>query len=187
MTTDPSAVRANEHTGPVGGLDDRERVGASSWSADQSGRRDDVRKIDERIRHHVIICGFGEFGWAVLKHLGTTSPPVVFVEIDPEREAPLRRTGCPYVRGSAADPKVLEAAGVRRARVLVAGTGDESVNISIVMLARELNPSMEIHGRAESAEGTRWLRGAGATEIVDPYRLAAQVIVRDLAGGPKTS
>ena len=44
------------------------------------------------------------------------------------------------MRGSAVDPKVLEAAGVRRARVLVAGVGDESVNLSIVMLARELNP-----------------------------------------------
>ena len=99
-----------------------------------------MRQIDERIRHHVIICGFGEFGRAVLKYLGTTSLPVVFVEIDPEREAQLRKTGCPYVRGSAVDPKVLEAAGVRRARVLVAGVGDESVNLSIVMLARELNP-----------------------------------------------
>jgi Trk K+ transport system NAD-binding subunit len=69
----------------------------------------------------------------------------------------------------------------------VAGTGDEAVNISIVMVARELNPGMEIHARAESADGTRWLRGAGATEVVDPYRLAAQAIVRDLSGGPKVS
>ena len=112
---------------------------------------------------------------------------MVFVELDPELEAELRKTGRPYVRGSAVAPEVLEAAGVRRARVLVAGTGDEAVNISIVMLARVLNPSIEIYGRAESAEGTRWLQGAGATEVVDPYRLAARAIVRDLAGGPETS
>jgi len=48
-----------------------------------------VRNIDEKIRHHVIICGFGEFARAILKYLGTTSPPVVFVELDPEL-APIR-------------------------------------------------------------------------------------------------
>jgi voltage-gated potassium channel Kch len=146
-----------------------------------------VRKIDERIRNHVIICGFGRFAEAVLKHLGTTAPPVVFLELDPELEAQLRRMGHPYVLGSAVDPNILDAAGVRRARVLVAGTGDEAVNISIVMAARELNPGLEIHARAESADGTRWLRGAGATEVVDPYRLAAQAILGDLTGGREVS
>ena len=146
-----------------------------------------VKKIDERIRDHVIICGFGRFSQAVLKHLGTTAPPAVFVELNPDLEPRLRAMGHPYVLGSAIDPIVLEAAGVRRARVLVAGTGNEAANISIVMAARELNPGLEIHARAESADGARWLRGASATEVVDPYRLAARVIVRDLAGGPKVS
>ena len=146
-----------------------------------------MRKIDERIRNHVIICGFGRFAEAVLKHLGRTAPPVVFLELDPELEAQLRKTGHPYVLGSAVDPTILDAAGVRRARGLVAGTGDEAVNISIVMAARELNPGMEIHARAESADGLRWLRGAGATEVVDPYRLAAQAVVGDLTGGPEVS
>ena len=141
--------------------------------------------VDERIRDHVIICGFGQFAKAVLEHLGTASPPTVLVERDPELDAQLRETGRPYVRGSAVDPEILEAAGVRRARVLVAGTGEEAVNISIVMLARELNPEIEIHARAESADGTRWLHGAGATEVVDPYRIAAQAIVRELSGGSK--
>jgi voltage-gated potassium channel len=146
-----------------------------------------VRKIDERIRNHVIICGFGRFAEAVLNHLGTTAPPVVFVELDPQLEARLRGTGHPYLLGSAVEPAILDAAGVRRARVLVAGTGDEAVNISIVMVARELNPGMEIHARADSADGPRWLRGAGATEVVDPYRLAAHAIVGDLTGGPEVS
>ena len=92
----------------------------------------DMSAVDERLRDHVIICGFGEFAKAILEYLGTASPAVVFVERDPELEAQLRATGHPYVRGSAVDPEILEAAGVRRARVLVAGTGEESVNISIV-------------------------------------------------------
>jgi voltage-gated potassium channel len=146
-----------------------------------------MRAVDERIRDHLIICGFGQFAKAFLKYLGTTSPPIVFVERDPELETQLRETGHPYVRGSAVDPDILEAAGVRRARGLVAGTGEEAVNISIVMLARELNPAIEIHARAESSDGTRWLRGAGATEVVDPYRLAARAIVRELYGGSKDS
>ena len=73
-----------------------------------------------------------------------------------------------------------------RTRVLVAGTDDDATNISIVMAARELNPEIEIHARAESAEGVRHLCGAGATEVVDPYRLAACAIVRDLTSGPES-
>jgi voltage-gated potassium channel Kch len=145
----------------------------------------DVMEIDQRIRDHVIICGFGRFAHAVLKHLGPTPPVIVFVERDRELEAPLRQMGHPYVLGSATDLTVLDSAGVRRARVLVAGTEDDATNISIVMAARELNPEMEIQARAESAEGVRHLCGAGATEVVRPYRLAARAIVRDLTGGPK--
>jgi voltage-gated potassium channel len=145
----------------------------------------DVTKIDERIRDHVIICGFGGYAHAVLKHLGPTPPVIVFVERDRELETPLRQMGRPYVLGCATDLTVLERAGVRRARVLVAGTGDEATNISIVMAARELNPEIEIHARAESPEGVRHLCGAGATEVVSPYRLAARAIVRDLTSGPK--
>lgn len=91
--------------------------------------------MDERTGNHVIICGFGRFAQAVLKYLGTTPPPIVFVELDPELEAQLREVGHPYVLGSTRYPLV----------------------------------------------------GAGATEAVDPYRLAAHAIVRDLAGVPKVS
>jgi voltage-gated potassium channel len=147
----------------------------------------DMKKIDERIRDHVIICGYGRFAQAVLKHLDTTPPLILFVERDRELEAHLQQMGHPYVLGCATDLAVLDGAGVRRARLLVAGTGDEATNISIVMAARELNPEIEIHSRAESAEAVRHLRGAGATEVVSPYRLAARAIVRDLTSGPKPS
>jgi voltage-gated potassium channel Kch len=104
----------------------------------------DMTAVDERIRDHVIVCGFGQFTKAVLEYLGTTSAPIVFVEPDTELETQL-------------------------------------------MLARKLNPAIEIHARAESADGTRWLQGAGATEVVDPYRIAARAIVRELYGGSKDS
>jgi hypothetical protein len=52
-------------------------------------------EIDQRIRDHVIICAFGRFAYAVLKHLGPTPPVIVFVERDRELEAPLRQVGHP--------------------------------------------------------------------------------------------
>ncbi len=117
-----------------------------------------MKEIDERVRDHVIICGFGRYAQAVLKHLGTPPPVIVFVERNPVQEARLRQMGHPYVLGSATELTVLDGAGVRRARVLVAGTGDEATNISTVMAARELSPGIEIHARAESAEAVRHLR-----------------------------
>jgi voltage-gated potassium channel len=89
-----------------------------------------VKEIDERVRDHVIICGFVRYAHVVLKHLGPTPPVIVFVERDRELEAPLRQVGHAYVLGCATDLRVLDSAGVRRARVLVAGTEDNATNIS---------------------------------------------------------
>ena len=145
-----------------------------------------MKEIDGRVRDHVIICGFGRYAHAVLEHLGPTPPVIVIVERDRELEAPLQQVGQPYVLGCATDLTVLDSAGVRRARVLVAGTEDDATNISIVMAARELNPEIEIHARAESAESVRHSCGAGATEVVDPYRIAPRAIVRDLTSEPES-
>ena len=55
--------------------------------------------------------------------------------------------------GDASDDDVLEAAGVRRAKGLVAAVASDAVNMFVVVSARGMNPSLHIVARVESEFG----------------------------------
>lgn len=58
-------------------------------------------------------------------------------------------------------------------------TSSESENVFITLAARELNPVIRIHARAESESGIRRLRRAGA-DRVEPGSAIADCAVREL-------
>lgn len=134
------------------------------------------RQIDQ-LRDHVIVCGFGRFGRIVADELRCNDIAVVIVEADPSREPELERHGAPYLIGSAARDEVLHDAGVERARAIMIGTGSDPDNVFITLSARQLNPKIRIHTRAESEEAIKRLELAGADQVVSPYHLGGQRMV----------
>jgi voltage-gated potassium channel len=126
------------------------------------------------LRDHVIVCGYGRLGRALGAELAKNGVPLVVVEEDRELAARLEGEGLPVLCASAVDEGVLEQAGVTRARALVAATGSEAVNVFIALAAREANPGLAIHARAESDAGARRLHSAGAQTVVSPHRLGGQ-------------
>jgi len=84
-----------------------------------------------------IVCGYGRFGKAINRQLRRHGIDTVIVEADPER------TGCKdCVLGRGTEEETLAAAGVFDAVGLVAGTGNDASNLSIVMTAHTMNPSL---------------------------------------------
>ena len=146
---------------------------------DSLQRRSMQRGI-ERLSGHLIVCGYGRFGRALIEELGVEARPVVIVELDPAREAELRRIGCAYVLGSALEDLVLREAGIERAGELVACTSSDSDNLFITLSARELNPEVRVHARAESEASRRRLRMAGAHQIISSYQIGAQRIAASI-------
>src|SRR5262249_41113534 len=57
---------------------------------------------------------------------------------------------------------------------VVAATGSEAINVFIALAAREANPTIAVHARAETEAGARRLRNAGARQVVSPYQLGGQ-------------
>ena len=130
---------------------------------------------------HVILCGYGRFGRAVAEELLRSDARVVVIDSDPHLEEELKRRKAPYLIGSALSDEVLERAGMRRARAIVVATASDSDNVFITLSAREQNPSIRIHARAESEAGIRRLRLAGADQVVSAYqtggtRIAASIL-----------
>jgi len=85
-----------------------------------------------------ILCGYGRFGKAVHERLQAEGVSATIIEEKPElTEAP---KGTVVGRGTEA-PTLLEA-DICNAVGIVAGTDDDSNNLSIIMTARELNPHL---------------------------------------------
>jgi len=142
--------------------------------------------MDRRIRQlrgHLIVCGYGRFGRVVVEALRQQreQPEIVLVEVDPEKEAELERSGTFYVMGSALDEEVLDHAGIRVASDIVIATSSDPDNVFISLSARERNPSIRIYARAESEVGVRHLQLAGADRAISSYRYSAMRIAAAIA------
>jgi voltage-gated potassium channel len=138
------------------------------------------RHIDQ-LENHVIICGYGRFGRVVADEIVGERMPLVIVERDPDKEPALVRLGVDYVIGTALDDDVLARAGVERARSLVVATSSDADNVFITLAARERNPRIHIHARAESDSVERRLLQAGADRVLSTYhagglRMAASIL-----------
>jgi voltage-gated potassium channel len=145
------------------------------------GRRNSMRTIDA-MYGHVLICGFGRLGRAVAEQLAASGTPFVVIDPAPGAQHACEARGWPFLEGSALDDDTLTAAGIARARALVAAIGSDADNVFIALSAREHNPALQIHARAETDEGVRRLQRAGAGQVVSPYQLGgsriANAIVR---------
>jgi voltage-gated potassium channel len=138
------------------------------------------RKIHS-LQDHVIVCGFGRFGRAVVEELTRNSVPMVVIEADPARQEDLNAGGALHVMGSALEDSVLDDAGVGAARAIVVATGSDSDNVYITLSAREKNPNILIYARGDSDAGLRRLKLAGADQVVAAYqwaglRIAASIL-----------
>jgi len=141
------------------------------------GRRSMQLAID-RLEGHVIVCGFGRLGRVVCERLGDVD--VVVIDRDASLQRECESAGWTFIEGSALEEEVLEAAGIRRARALVAATPSDPDNVFIALSARELAPTIQIHARAESSAGTHRLQLSGASRVISPHQLAGQRIANAL-------
>jgi Trk K+ transport system NAD-binding subunit len=90
---------------------------------------------------HIIICGVGRKGAALVEELRRRDHWVVVIESDPTLHGleRCRALGATVLIGSASDPWVLRRACVWRARALVAVTGTDGANIETAVCAHTLN------------------------------------------------
>jgi len=140
-----------------------------------------MKRRIEQIEGHVVICGYGRMGRVVADEVVRSGGEAVVIERDPAREEEMAAAGLLYVIGSALDDRVLEQAGVERARAIVVATASDSENVYITLSARAMNPRIPIHARGESEAGIQHLRMAGADQAISAYqwgglRLAASIL-----------
>jgi CPA2 family monovalent cation:H+ antiporter-2 len=119
-----------------------------------------------RTKPLAVIVGYGPVGRlvdALLRDAGLETA-IVDMNIDTVRQ--LQSKGRIAIYGDASRREVLEQAGLRDAVHLVLSLPNSEERGSLVMLARELNPSVEITARTRYLAEREVLERAGATTVV---------------------
>ncbi len=137
------------------------------------GRRRMERAISKLSGHH-ILCGYGRVGRQVAREFAADGVPFVIIEHDPDTVEECSAEGYLTLLGEASDDAVLEEAGVRRARGLVAAVDSDADNVFVVLSARKLSPKLHIVARASSDESAAKLQMAGADRTLSPYAVGGR-------------
>jgi voltage-gated potassium channel len=125
----------------------------------------------KRLTDHIVVCGYGRMGRAVVDVLRERKVAFVVVETDPERCRDLEDQRIHVVQGDATKQNVLEAARVPNARTLIACLADDAHNVFSILLTRQLQPKIQIIARAVEEGSEERLGLAGADRVINPYRL----------------
>ena len=129
------------------------------------------RRMDREIaglRDHVVVCGWGRVGNATARYVHGEGHRVVVVDHDPERLAGIEHL---HVAGDATDDAVLMAAGIMRAKALIAAIDTDAENLYVTLSGRSLRPDLFIIARARDEASEAKLRRAGADRVVNPQAI----------------
>jgi len=146
----------------------------------QMYRRRKMKKRLSQVSDHYIICGYGQMGKIVTSELLKHNIPVVVIEKSEEEAIRLEELGIPYLQGDATEEETLIAAGIHRAKGLVALVSKDTDNVFIVLTARDLNKDLLICARATTAGVEKRLKKAGADRVVSPYASGAIRIAHNI-------
>jgi voltage-gated potassium channel len=137
------------------------------------------RKI-EALQGHFLVCGFGRVGQQVCTQLVQEGQSFVVVDNYGNAIERARVLGYPVVEGDAGDDDVLDQAGIRRARGLVAAVESDAANLFVVLTARTLKPDLFVVARADTEDSVEKLQIAGADRVHSPYSLGGRLIAQTL-------
>jgi voltage-gated potassium channel len=140
------------------------------------GKRKMEREI-ANLKDHFIICGAGRVGNSVALELARKPCPFVIIESNEKGLADLDPKWL-ALPGDAASDKVLYAAGIERARGLVAAATTDATNIYIVLTARSIKADLKIIARASEERAEKHLKTAGADIVISPYAAAGHRIAQ---------
>ena len=137
---------------------------------------DRVKTDIDKLKDHVIVCGFGRIGFMLAKDLAAGGLPFVVLELRDKRFQEAIELGYLALQVDATDETALIAAGVRGAKVLATVLPDDAANVFITLSARSLNAGLHIIARGEAPSTESKLIQAGADQVVLPAYIGAERI-----------
>ncbi|HET7554594.1 MAG TPA: NAD-binding protein [Gaiellaceae bacterium] len=136
------------------------------------------RRAIEQLSDHYIICGYGRVGRRAAAEFRLEGVPFVVLDFSEDAIDAARHANDPIVQGTGTEDEDLLAAGLRRARGLVASADSDADNLYITLSARNARPDLLIVARASDEDAAKKLRLAGADRVVQPYSTAGKEMAK---------
>lgn len=84
-----------------------------------------------------VLCGYGSFGKVMTEALENATLPVTIIDLAPPPDSAHQ-----WIKGDGTGAEALRAAGIDGAVGIVAATGNDVNNLSVVVTARQMNPGL---------------------------------------------
>jgi len=127
-----------------------------------------------------ILCGYGRFGMSLYESLHEHNVQVTILEADEKICEKFRQSNTAstdiIIAGSGVDEKTLNKAEIKQAVGIIAGTDDDSNNLSIIMTARQLNPNIFVVARQNQRDNTELFERSNADLVMQPREITARYI-----------
>jgi len=144
-----------------------------------------VYKMIEKMKGHVIVCGYGRNGKQAVQKLLAYKQPFVVIEKDEEVVERFYEDNILFIHGNANEDDVLLEAGIERAATLICALPSDADNLFVVLSARQMKKDLKIISRATEETSYKKLKLAGADNVIMPDKIggdhmASLVVVPDL-------
>lgn len=131
---------------------------------------------------YIIIIGAGKVGYFLAKRLCQSKHTVSIVDKDRLIcEEAAKELEVLVINGDGCDPKILEEAGIKRADVLAAVTGDDEDNLIICQLAKETFKLQRTVGRVNNPDNEHTFSELGIDVPVDSTKIIAKIIEEEVS------
>jgi len=131
---------------------------------------------------YILIVGAGKVGYFLAKRLIASKHTVSIVDKDKIIcEEIARELEALVISGDGCDPRILEEAGIERADVLAAVTGDDEDNLIICQLAKEKFNIHRTVGRVNNPDDERTFSELGVDVPVDSTKIIAKIIEEEVS------
>lgn len=131
-----------------------------------------VNKEIQKLKNHVIVCGYGRNGRQACEQLRSGNEIYVAIESNPDIIESMRADGnILFIEGDATQDEILAEAGLERAKALITALPSDASNVFVVLTARDKNPSLKIISRASDDASEHKLKRAGANNVIMPDKI----------------
>lgn len=131
---------------------------------------------------YIVIVGAGKIGYFLARRLSEARYTVSIVEKDRALcESIARELDVLVINGDGCDPRILEEAGIERADVVAAVTGDDEDNLIICQLAKERFNVRRTVGRVNNPDNEHTFAELGVDVPIDSTKIIAKIIEEEVS------
>lgn len=138
----------------------------SSYNQNREMLEGSIASKTDKMRNHVIICGFGSIGQNIAKILDSEGYSYYALDYNVELIGNATKVGFNVSFGDSTHREILKAAGIERASILVICHDNVGSSEKTLKQARFINPDIPVLVRTQDDTYYAKLSEAGATEVI---------------------